>query len=84
MVEAGLTPYAALETATINPATFLNLKHQTGTIEVGKQSDLLLLEKNPLEDISNTRSITAVFKGLKYYDRSAINKILEAAKTLGK
>ena len=47
-VKAGLTPFAALQTATINTASYLKVIDRTGTIEVGKEADLLLLDKNPL------------------------------------
>jgi imidazolonepropionase-like amidohydrolase len=59
-VEAGLTPFAALQTATTIPATFLGIEKRTGTIEVGKEADLVLLDKNPLVDINNTRGISGV------------------------
>lgn len=55
MVEAGLSPFEALETATINPAKFLHLDKELGSVEKGKIADLVLLNANPLEDISNTK-----------------------------
>ena len=79
-VKAGLTPFAALQTATVNTATYLRMIERTGTIESGKEADLLLLEKNPLEDITNTRSIAAVFANGKYFDKSAIDRLLREAK----
>ncbi len=54
LVEAGLSPYAALEAATRTPAEFLNALATFGTIEQGKRADLLLLEANPLDNIANT------------------------------
>ncbi|HZS27481.1 MAG TPA: amidohydrolase family protein [Candidatus Angelobacter sp.] len=60
LVSAGLTPMQALETATRNPAKFLGKLDSTGTIEPGKSADLLLLNANPLDDIRNTRRISAV------------------------
>jgi hypothetical protein len=45
---------------------------------------LLLLDKNPLEDIRNTRHINGVFKGKNWYDQKAIQQMLEDAKVLGK
>ena len=60
-VKAGLSNFAALQTATINPATYLGIDKRKGTIEPGKEADLILLEKNPLEDIKNTRTIKAVY-----------------------
>jgi len=53
----GLTPYEALKTATYNPAEFLGQLDKFGTVEEGKEADLILLSKNPLEDIKNTRTL---------------------------
>jgi imidazolonepropionase-like amidohydrolase len=65
LVEAGLTPMAALRAATALPAEFLGLSETLGTIEIGKAADLLLLQRNPMEDIENIRSIHAVIVGGK-------------------
>jgi imidazolonepropionase-like amidohydrolase len=54
LVEAGLSPYAALEAATRTPAEYLNALERTGTVAAGKRADLLLLEANPLDSIANT------------------------------
>ena len=59
-VEAGLTPLEALQTATLKPAEFLGKLSSYGTVEEGKIADLILLEKNPLDDIDNVRKIQAV------------------------
>lgn len=85
LVDAGLTPYAALQTATINPSTFLGMDNRTGTVAVGKEADLVLLNNNPLEDINNTRSIAGVSTGTSWLDAGAIRKLLTEAKAvLGK
>jgi imidazolonepropionase-like amidohydrolase len=60
LVEAGLTPMEALRSATALPAEFLGLSERLGTIEIGKAADLLLLQRDPTEDIENIRSIDAV------------------------
>lgn len=60
LVAAGLTPLEALRAATVNPAKFFGLSDKLGTIERGKLADLLLLDANPLADISNTKRIAAV------------------------
>jgi imidazolonepropionase-like amidohydrolase len=65
LVEGGLTPLEALQTATRNPAEFLGRLDSLGGIEEGKIADLVLLEANPLEDIRNTRKIYAVILGGK-------------------
>lgn len=54
-VDAGLSNYEALEAATVNASIFLGMESTIGTIEVGKRADLILLENNPLENISSTR-----------------------------
>jgi imidazolonepropionase-like amidohydrolase len=51
MVEAGMTPYEVLRTGTVNVAQFLNIEARAGTIAVGRNADLLLLDANPLDDI---------------------------------
>lgn len=83
-VASGLPTLAALETATVNPARYLQADKRKGTIEPGKEADLLLLDKNPLEDIRNTRSIYGVFKGNNWYDKKAVQRMLEDARSLGK
>jgi imidazolonepropionase-like amidohydrolase len=60
LVQAGLTPIQALRAATANPAEFLGQSSQIGTIQQGKIANLVLLGANPLEDIRNTRKISAV------------------------
>lgn len=60
LVEAGLTPMEALMAGTANGAKFLNISEFCGTLEVGKYADLVVLDGNPLEDISVTRSIDRV------------------------
>jgi imidazolonepropionase-like amidohydrolase len=63
LVKAGLTPAVALQSATLGPAQCLKMDDRLGTIEAGKLADLVLLSKNPLDDISNTRSIEVVIAG---------------------
>jgi imidazolonepropionase-like amidohydrolase len=58
----------------------LGINDRTGTIETGKEADMLLLDKNPLEDIRNTRTINGVFAGGNWYDKKAIDKMLEEAR----
>ena len=61
MVDAGLTPMQVIQAATKNGAEFLGESKNLGTLEAGRWADLIVLNKNPLEDISNTRSIEQVF-----------------------
>ncbi|HSB09483.1 MAG TPA: amidohydrolase family protein [Blastocatellia bacterium] len=84
LVKAGLTPMQAIQAATRNPATFLGLDKSVGTIEKNKLADMVLLTANPLEDINNTRKISAVIFQGKMYDRAALNRMLgSVASTAG-
>lgn len=60
IVDAGLTPYEALRTGTYHAARYLDDLQNSGTIEEGKVADMVLLEANPLEEISNSDSIAGV------------------------
>jgi len=60
LVSAGLSPIEAIRAATVRPAEFFSLTGEMGTVDVGKRADLVLLDANPLDDISNTKSINAV------------------------
>ena len=83
-VQSGLSSFEALKTATVNPARFMRREKDLGTIEKGKLADLVLLDENPLADISNTRKINAVVVNgrlLKRKDLDEIlNKVAEKAK----
>lgn len=81
--QAGLSPYAALQTATVNPADYLGIGQRKGTVEVGKNADLLLLEANPLEDVGHVRRINGVFRAGKWFDRGSLDRLLEEAKRIG-
>ncbi len=75
-VAAGFTPLEALQTATLNPARFLGMEEQLGTVEKGKLADLVLLSANPLDDIANTRKIAGVFVNGRYFYHAEIEKML--------
>jgi imidazolonepropionase-like amidohydrolase len=77
MTKAGLSPLQALQTATINPARFLQRERTQGTIEAGKRADLVLLEADPLTDIRNTRRIAAVLVRGRLLSRPEIDRLLE-------
>ncbi|HEY6935641.1 MAG TPA: amidohydrolase family protein, partial [Terriglobales bacterium] len=76
LVESGFTPMESLQTATSNPASFLGMESSFGSIEPGKIADLVLLSANPLQDIRNTRKITAVIANGRLFDRVALDQIL--------
>jgi len=75
-VQAGLSPMQALQTATYNAAKCMGMLDSMGTIEQGKIADLVLLDANPLQDISNTRRITTVVVGGRVFDKTALQKML--------
>lgn len=79
-VEKGLTPAQALAASTrAGPAWFGKLDRY-GSVDVGKAADLVLLDRNPLEDIGATRAIyTVVLRG-SVYDRAALDKMLAATR----
>lgn len=73
-VEAGLTPFEALQTATINPIKFWNMSDSLGTVEIGKIADLVILEADPISDIRNTTRIFAVIVGGQLYKEPRLTK----------
>ena len=79
-VKAGLTPLQALRTATLNPAIFLKRETELGTVEKGKLADVVILEKNPLADIGNTRNVYAVIMNGNLIGNSKLNQFLKQLK----
>jgi imidazolonepropionase-like amidohydrolase len=79
LVQAGLTPLEALQTATINPAKFVGKEKELGTIERGKLANLVLLDANPLASISNTQRINAVVVNGRYLPKETLQKLLAEA-----
>lgn len=75
--EAGLSNYTVLSAATRNPAEFFGTLEKTGTIEKGKRADLVLLEANPLENISNTEKRVGVMVKGRYFTQSEMNRWLD-------
>jgi len=76
LVKVGLTPMEALQAATQNPAEFLVRLDSQGTVAVGKNADLVLLDSNPLDDIHNTQKIRVIILRGKVLDRSALDQLL--------
>ena len=76
LVASGLTPYQALATGTRDVAVFAGTLDSTGTIEVGKRADLLLLDANPLDDIANSSRITGVMLGGRWLSRTELERML--------
>jgi imidazolonepropionase-like amidohydrolase len=79
LVHAGLTPMDALRSATIDPARFLGMDKDLGSVEKGKLADLVLLSADPLEDIANTQKIETVIIHGRLLDRKALDSLLANA-----
>ena len=84
MVKGGMPALDALRSATINPAIFMNKKADFGAVEAGTLASLVLLNKNPLENIENTKMIETVIVRGKVYNRKALDLMLAQAKSYGK
>ena len=78
LVEAGLTPLEALQAATINAARYQSKEKELGTVEKGKLADLVLLDSNPLEKITNTQKINAVVMNGKLISKGEIERMLQS------
>ena len=84
LVEAGLTPMQALTAATLHPAQFMRLDDEMGTVEAGKLADLVLLDADPRNDITNTQSINTVVKDGRVFDRIALDELLNDLEVKGR
>jgi Tol biopolymer transport system component len=71
-VAAGLTPFQALQTATVNPARLLGVEAELGTLAAGKLADLVIVDGDPLADIKNTRRVRTVIKNGEIYEVPAL------------
>jgi imidazolonepropionase-like amidohydrolase len=67
-VQAGFTPMEAIQAATIVPARAMKLDKEVGTVELGKRADLIIVDGNPLENISNIRKVRTVIANGMMYD----------------
>lgn len=79
LTENGFTPYEAITTATVNAskvAQAMTGKDEFGTVEVGKRADLILVNKNPLEDIANIRELRGVMASGRWYKRAKLEKMI--------
>jgi len=83
-VAVWMTPLEALQSATLNPAKLLHATDSLGTVTPGKLADIVLLDANPLEDITNTTTIRAVVANGRYFDRAALDQLLVEVRTEAK
>lgn len=78
--EAGLTPLQILQAATINGALYFGVASTTAGLEAGKDADLVLLDKNPLEGVDALRTVQAVIARGRYFSRGDLDRIREQVK----
>lgn len=79
LVDNGFTPYEAISTGTVNAAMVINKmtgNGDFGTIEVGKRADLVLVNGNPLEDVSNIRNILGVMAAGRWYSTESLDQMI--------
>jgi len=82
MASGGMSPHDVLKVATINGAEAIGMDKDIGSLEAGKLADLVVLDKNPLDDIRNTNSISQVMKNGRLYDGNTLNEVYPRAKPL--
>ena len=75
-VQAGMTPIAAIQSATIAAARAMKMEQESGTVEVGKRADLMLVEGNPLTDIRDLRRVVSVVKEGRMYDSKRLGQVV--------
>jgi imidazolonepropionase-like amidohydrolase len=71
-VQAGFTPMEAIQAATLVPARAMGMDKESGTIEAGKRADVIVVDGNPLENISDIRKVSTVFAGGRMYQPAAL------------
>lgn len=75
LAQGGMSNMEALRAATINGANYLGMADQLGSLEVGKLADLIVLDKNPLDDIQNSNSVSHTMINGRLYDTETMNEI---------
>jgi imidazolonepropionase-like amidohydrolase len=80
VASGGMKNHDALKVATIHGAKALGLDDDLGTLETGKLADILIIDKNPLENLRNTNTITHVVKDGVVYDANTLDEVAPVAK----
>jgi hypothetical protein len=82
LAAGGMTPMEALHAATIGSSKTIGRNAEFGSLKAGKFADLIILNKNPLEDIRNTLSIESVMKNGRLYDVGTLNEVWPRKRSL--
>ena len=80
LTESGFSPYEAIQTATVNASRVVAAmigNDDFGTIELGKKADFILLEKNPLDDVSNIKNRLGVMAAGRWYGEKEIHNLID-------
>jgi Tol biopolymer transport system component/imidazolonepropionase-like amidohydrolase len=75
LAQGGLSPHEVLRIGTLSGAEYLGMDKDLGSLEPGKLADIVVLDKNPLDDIRNTESISLVLQNGRVYDGKALDEI---------
>ena len=78
LAAAGLTPLRILQMATINAADFLGRTDTMGTLEPGKDADIVLLGADPVENVAHLHNIAGVIRAGRYYSPETLTSTIES------
>lgn len=79
-VQAGLSPMQAIRTATITPALVMKMDKETGSVDVGKNADIVIVDGDPLTNIRDIRKVTTIIKAGRIYNPVTLHKMVEFGK----
>ncbi|WP_413578214.1 amidohydrolase family protein [Bdellovibrio sp. HCB290] len=79
LVKAGVTPLKVLQMTTLNGAEFLGKRSTMGTVEVGKNANLVLLDADPTDNVANLKKINAVIRDGKFYSEETLEEMKKSA-----
>ena len=78
LAECGLDPYQVLRAASLNPASYFEREDAQGSIAAGKEANMILLDRDPIKDIKNTKAIRGVIQRGKIYNRTSLDNLLSS------